>query len=179
MMELERFHRGEPSYFETLVERHGWLVQRVVEAYQSDRDEAQDYFQEIWIRVYRKRASFSGSGSFEAWLHRIARNTCINLMVARDRRWRLFGRVKIHWSKEPMGWNPTDPSIETELRERKRRLHEALIRLTDRERQAITLRLFEDKDAKEVAEIMGIKESTVRSIIRHGAARLKKAMEEE
>lgn len=178
MIDLERFRRGEPEYFETLVEQHGWLVQRVVEAHWQDPDEAQDCYQETWVRVYRNRKSFSGSGSFEGWLHRIARNVCVNLCVKGGRRWRLLKLLKTGWAKELMGWNPPDPSRETERREREQRLHKALTQLTDREREAITLRLFEGRDAQEVAEIMGIKASTVRSIIRHGAARLKNVMEE-
>ena len=66
---------------------------------------------------------------------------------------------------------------EADKRENHLKLHRALAKLSNREHEAICLRILEKKKPDEVARIMGIKKSTVRSIIRHGITRLKKLME--
>jgi RNA polymerase sigma-70 factor (ECF subfamily) len=178
MIDLERFHRGDRAYFSKVVETYGWLVLRVVEAHRQDYDESQDLFQEIWLRVWEKKGSFSGSGIFEGWLHRVAQNTCLRRNRARRGRSRLHRELMHRSSADLHVWSPSSPGEEVERKERRQRFHRALTCLTDRERQAITLRMFEDKDTREVAEIMGIKPNTVRSIIRHGMDRLQDLMME-
>lgn len=49
---------------------------------------------------------FSGSGSFEGWCDRMARNVCVNLCVKRCRLWRLLHGLKTGGAEDLNGWNP-------------------------------------------------------------------------
>ena len=70
-----------------------------------------------------------------------------------------------------------DPIDEREKREARHKLDLALEQLSRRENEAIVLRILEDRKPSEVARIMGIKATTVRSIIRHGMKHLREIME--
>ena len=80
------------------------------------------------------------------------------------------------WEGE-LGWRPSDPLSEAERSELQSKLHRALAHLSERELQAICLRILEGKTPDEVAEIMGVEKSTVRSNIRHGISHLRELME--
>jgi RNA polymerase sigma-70 factor (ECF subfamily) len=177
MIDLERLRRGDRGYLEALVRSHGPLTLLVARAYGTDGDHAEDLFQEIWRHVFQKRRSYRGDGSFEAWLHRLATNVCINDFRTRKVRSKAHERMGNMGLNGEHAWNVQDPLDEAERRELHRRLHRALGHLSDREHQAICFRILEGKTPEEVARIMGIKKSTVRSTIRHGIERLRELME--
>jgi len=176
MIDLERFRRGDRAYLEELVKTRGRLVLTVAQAYGKDFDHAQDLYQEIWKHVFEKRMSYSGHGSFEAWLHRLATNVCISDFRTRKARFEAHERMGHMGLIEEHSWKAQNPLGEAERRELHSKLHRALAQLSDREHEAICLRFLEDTTPEEVARIMGIKKATVRSIIRHGTQRLKKLM---
>jgi len=177
MIDLERFRRGDRAYLDELVRTQGRLVLLVSRAYGTDFDDAEDLFQEIWKRVFEKRRSYRGDGSFEAWLHRLATNVCISEFRARRSRREAHERMGQQGMSNEHSWKTQNPLGEAERRELHLKLHRALAQLSDREHEAIILRLSEGKGPEEVARIMRIKKSTVRSIYRHGIQRLKELME--
>ena len=71
-----------------------------------------------------------------------------------------------------------DPLGAAERRDLHGRLHRALAGLSRREHEAITLRIFDGLSTGEVADRMRISQATVRSIVRHGIARLRNIMED-
>src|SRR5205085_7198844 len=64
--------RDEQAFAE-LVAEHQPVVFRWALALSGDADDAEDITQEVFVRVYRKLASFRGEGTFEGWLYRITR----------------------------------------------------------------------------------------------------------
>lgn len=177
MIDLRRFREGNRAYLEELVRTHGDLVLEVAEGFAADPDHLQDLFQDIWTQVFRKRGTFRGQGSFESWLHRISTRVCIS-----DYRYRMAGSRALFRKREQERTNghqgrSDDPMTEYEVKQTHARLHRAMAELTRREHEAICLRILDRKPPDEVARIMGIKKSTVRSLLRHGINRLRKLME--
>ena len=173
-MELDRFHCGEREYLESLVRTHGHIVLKVARRFGEDEDHILDLVQETWIQVLEKRTTFRGSGAFEAWLHRVATRVCIS-----EYRRRKTGRKaldRMNPEDAPHGKVAT-PMEENETEELGRLLDEALHELTEREHDAIYLRIIENRSPDETARIMGVKKSTVRSTVRHGVQRLRKILE--
>ena len=177
MDDLDGFHEGDREVFRALVSQHGALVLRIAESFAGSRDEAEDLFQEIWLRVYDKRANYSASGPFVAWLLTVAKNTCLSNYRREQARKQAQERLRSSGILEDVAWSTLDPLLETEQNEARGWLYHAILELTDRERTAITLRLFEHRSSKEAAEMMGCEPATVRSLIRNGVTRLKQIME--
>ena len=76
---------------------------------------------------------------------------------------------------------PIDEVIEAEEELRRHEdfllLHENIAKLSIKYQEAITLRFFENKQIKEIAEILGKREGTVKSLLHRGLEKLKKLME--
>src|ERR1700678_1476405 len=83
--------------FAELTERH--LRDRHVHCYRmlASFDEAQDAVQETFLRAWRGRDSFDGSGQFRAWLYRIATNVCLDLLRSRRGAPKLNSFAEVPW----------------------------------------------------------------------------------
>ncbi len=141
----------------------------MVRCYASDDDEADELLQESWVRIYRKRDRFSGKGSFAGWALAVSRNVCRTSLREQS--------ALVQLSLHDHGDIPDSaggPAVQLARRRRAKALYEALDRLTDRERQAIVLRLLEGRRTAEVAELMEVKEVSVRSLVHRGLKKLRR-----
>lgn len=178
MIDIERFWDGDPRYFSELIRDYGPLVLKICASFGRSQDHVEDLFQEIWAKVFERRRSFQGSGSFGAWLCRVASNQCINDYRARQTR-----RTALEKSRETvvsmeLTWQSADAEVEVERGDLQKRLLAAVQKLPEREKEAICLRILGDRSPDEVARIMGIDQTTVRSNISRGIQRLRERIRE-
>ena len=122
--------------------------------------DAEDVFQETWIRVVRSAHRYDPEQRFGAWLFAIAWN------LVRDRwsRHVVAGDADLEAMASPER-SPEEQAVESDRAERVR---DVVARLPERLAQAILLRYFEELSEKEVAERLGIPVGTVKSRIHHG-----------
>ena len=177
MIDLDRLRTGDSKDFEYLVKTYGPLVLTVAQAHSLDTDHAEDLYEDIWSKVYQKRRSYSGSGQLYAWIRRVANNVCIEDHRARKVHRESMQRLEGYERAEITGSGNGDPLADLEKEERQVALHRALDHVTERQKEAIQLRIFEGLETEEVARIMGIEKATVRSLIRKGIKRLRKVLE--
>lgn len=139
----------------------------------GDPEEAEDLVQEAFLRAYRHRADFDGDSEVSTWLYRITVNIYLN--EQRRNRPQAQGKVDV----PPTGSRITgaDPPGETAQR---RHLHDqiraAFQVLTPRERTAVTLRHVSRKSTELTAEIMGVAEGTVKSLLYRGLRKLREQL---
>ena len=141
----------------------------LIRCYPPDDDQADELLQESWVQIYRKRTRFSGKGSFAGWARAVSRNVC-RMSLRRGK-----GMVRV--SLDDHGDIPDaapGPTVRLARRRRAKALHDALEKLTGRERRAIELRLLEGRRTAEVSELMGIKEVSVRSLVHRGLKKLRR-----
>lgn len=165
----ERFHAGDPELFRDLVREVSPRMQRVIRGFARDDDHAADLLQACWIRIYRKRARFSGTGSFPGWALTVCRNVC--RAEARKRRHGHPVRLDDHGDLPDRAPGPAE---QLRRRESAAALYDALDRLRVRERDAILLRILEGRSTAEVARMMALKEVSVRSLIHRGLKKLRR-----
>ena len=167
-IDLERFRAGDPDLFRELVTVISPRLQRAIRSYSSDDDDAEDLLQECWVRIYRKRAKFSGRGSFFQWALVVSRNVC-----KMERRGKSpLTRVSLEDQGEIRDLAP-GPVDQMRSHRRAAVLYSALAGLREREQRAIALRLLEGRPTAEVAFILGVKEVSVRSLIHRGLQKLR------
>lgn len=75
---IDRCKRNDPRAQGIIYERFAPTMFAVCMRYSNCRDDAQDTFQEAFIKAFQKIESFSGNGSFEGWLRRIMVNKCMD-----------------------------------------------------------------------------------------------------
>ena len=74
---IENVLNGCSDDFETLVKRYDREIRRVVGSMVSNRQDAQDIVQDVWLSAYERLASLRDRERFLQWLRTIARNRCL------------------------------------------------------------------------------------------------------
>ncbi len=151
------------TWFEQVIRAHERKVLMVAYRMLGNMEDAQDASQEVFLRLHKHRRRIHRERDPAPWLYRVTMNVCFDL---RRRRREL---------PLPEGFDLAgpDPGIQLEAAARRQLLHEALLELPERQRAAIVLRDIEGLSTREVAEILGTAEATVRSQISTARLRLR------
>ena len=96
---VEAFRRGEPGAFEAIVRAHQDRVHSFCARMLSDREDALDAAQEVFLSAWRNLAGFRGEAALSTWLLRIAANRCLN----RIRRRKSLSEREAPWPAPPPG----------------------------------------------------------------------------
>ena len=171
---VDRARRDDRWAIEQLVGRYQQKVFRV--AYQmcyADEEAAKDRVQEAFLRVFRNIKQFKGNSSFYTWLYRIVVNTCIDAQRRRKRRrqtflpWRL-GKTANEESNTSLEDYPdskenSDPLTRLTGQQLEIDVKKALKSLSEKQRVAFQLKVFQEMSISEIAEIMNLAEGTVKT----------------
>ena len=164
---VERVKQGDKRAFDLLVKKYQHKIIGLIGRYVYDQHEAMDVAQEAFIKAYRALPNFRGDSAFYTWMYRIAINTAKNHLVARGRRppdvdvdvadAQYFDNNALHELETP----------ENQLfrQELERVVFQAMDRLPEDLRMALTLREFEGLSYEDIAQVMDCPVGTVRSRI--------------
>lgn len=180
---LQQIAERDPSGLEALAERHGDMLRRLLGRLTGWHHDAEDLLQEVllsvWNHAHRYRELRTDqTGTCEAWLKRLATNRVRNHYRTVNRfqrklwRYATFGGGPQHASKH----SSASTAGESELEEFDQGLAQAVRRLSMRDRTLIVLFYLEELDASEVAEIVGVRTSTVHVQLHRARQRLKKLL---
>ena len=162
---LNRFAQGDLEAFETLFRQFQGEVYRWIVRVVRDHGVAEDLTVETFWRIYRARARFDPSRSFEAWARRIATNLAIDHLKT--------ARPQVGLPENPSQEAPEDPAVRREIRDRTER---AFRQLPARLQVAATLVLIEERPYEEVAEALGISVGAVKSRVFRAVRRLREEL---
>ena len=160
-MLIRRIAQGDQLAMRTLFGRHRvplyrWLLRLV-----GDEALAEDLLSDVFLDVWRQAATFESRSSVSTWLLAIARHKALS---ARRRRTDVELDEKIASSVADPG---DDPEAVLEKKTRADLLRQSLARLSPEHGEIIDLVYFHGKSVKEVAEIVGIPEVTVKTRMFH------------
>ena len=168
---VDRVRAGELEAMDQLVSRHHGSVYRVALGILRDEDSAADVAQETFLKAMRGLKGFRGDASFKTWLLTIAANEARGVLRRAGRRKEL--------ALETVGPVPSldAPVDETmEVAEDVSRVMEALPDLPEKQRQAVTLRIFEELSFREIGAVIGSSEGAARVNYYHGIRRLREIL---
>ncbi|MEZ4972055.1 MAG: RNA polymerase sigma factor [Cyclobacteriaceae bacterium] len=134
-----------------------------------DEGEAEDVLQEAFISAFRNLRHYRGDATFGAWLKRIVVNKAINA-IKRKRAERFPEEGQIEMPEEDQDEFQDFPFTVEKVRE-------AISQLPDGYRMVLSLYLLEGYDHGEIAEILGISESTSKSQFNRSKKKLKEILE--
>ncbi len=166
---IQDVKNGSKQSFEILVQRHEKFLMKSIVRMTRDLDAAEDVVQDTFIKAYKRLSLFEGRSSFRSWLYQIALNTARN-------RFRKY-------SRETVGTEGMDVAVDTQVENQiialdvRSILQGEISKLPDRQRTALSLRIFDDLSFKEIADIMNCPYDTAKANYRHALLKLKERLE--
>ncbi len=168
---VEKVKRGDRQSFSELVRRHQRGLLRLVLRMTRELPLAEDIVQESFLKAYEKMDMFEGRSSFKSWLYQIGLNTAKN---------RFRSRSHEEFSTDtPQGGVESGIERSIQKGDVAKRLRTEISHLPERQRVAITLRVFEDLSFKEIAQIMSCPYDTAKANYRHALLKLREIFEAE
>jgi len=156
--------------FETRIAESSTLAFRVAYSVLRNREDAEEAAQEAFARAYRNFSSLRDRARFRAWLVRITWRLAIDRQRASKRR---SLREQIH--VESSGREPcTDTTVSHELA---KQVWRAIDGLPEKLRSVTILAGIEEYNMREVAELLGLPEGTVKSRLHEARQRLRKELQ--
>jgi RNA polymerase sigma-70 factor (ECF subfamily) len=178
---VERCLRGEGPAWEDLVRRHTRRVYNLSYRFTSNRQEAEDLSQEVFLRVYKTLPSYRAtSGQFTTWLTSVTRNLLID-HYRRTRKDRMTASLDDENTnmqveqKESNARRPDDLAMAGQLGSQVQR---ALERLSPELREAVILRDLQGLEYNEIRLVLSVPEGTVKSRINRGRIELARLLEQ-
>jgi RNA polymerase sigma-70 factor (ECF subfamily) len=174
---------GSAAAFEALVEKHQKRLVMVLEHLVSDRTQAEDLAQDVFLRVYRARERYVPTAKFSTWLYTITHNVASNSIRKSSR------RKEINLVTSPSGSMPVRPLdtmakdksnlMPTRLADQKEMegvIREAIQSLGSRQRMAMLLSKYEGMSYNEIAESMELTTQAVKSLLSRARGNLKETL---
>jgi RNA polymerase sigma-70 factor, ECF subfamily len=161
---------GNAEAFERIIVLNERMVLRVAQRLLLNAEDAQDAAQEVFLRLHRNLKRFDECKDLGAWLYRMTVNIC------RDRLRRSKPHMQLDLVADSLTASGRNPEETVEAAQQYSLVLAALAGLTPREREAIVLRDLEGNSTEEVAAILGSSETTVRSQLSTGRAKMRTAL---
>ncbi len=174
-----RVRADDQRAFSELVEKFQQRLVGLMHHILGHKQDAEDLAQEVFLRVYRNRHSYSPKAKFSTWLFTIANNLALNAIRDRKRRRTLSfesnessanGMTSQSFIPPARGPTPEHRADQAELAEVIRR---AMEELNDRQRVAVVLNKFEDMSYAEIAHVMTLSEKAVKSLLSRARQQLR------
>lgn len=162
---ISRARRGKVDAYNLLISRWEKRVFNYLLRLVSDREDAQDLTQEVFLKAYQNLGKLQEPARFAPWLFRIAHNEAFSHL----RRKRPANALETELG-EPVGSPRLEP-IELSLA-----VEAALTRLSDDQREAVLLKIYQGFKFEEMAEVLSCPVSTVKSRLYTALDLLKEAL---
>ena len=165
---VKRVQAGDTGAFDILVQKYQHKVVNLIGRFVSDQAECQDIAQDSFIKAYRAIDNFRGDSQFYTWLYRIAANTAKNHLASRTRKspgYAIDVDDAEHYEGESGLKEYDNPENLLLTNEIKATIFDAIEKLPEDLKSAITLRELDGLSYEEIAEVMDCPIGTVRSRI--------------
>jgi len=181
---VRRCMDGDSGAWAELVRSHHRRVYGLCYRFTGNAADAEDLTQDVFLKIYSNLSSFDiARGSLQVWITTMTRNLLVD-NFRRTRNQRATGSLDEGWdSSEELkpadrlaaaGASPHELAAQKELA---KMVQGALARVSVELREAVILRDLQDLDYKEIAQVLGIPEGTVKSRISRGRAELARLLE--
>ena len=179
---IELVNAGHTNAFNSLVTRYRDRIFSVVYNMTSNREDANDVTQDVFVKAFHNIHRFQQKSTFFTWLYRIAVNTAISFI--KKNRSRQFFSLE-NFEEEGISGKLAEilssrkhSRRELMLRELQEKLNEALQKLSVKHRTTVVLFEVEGLSHKDIGEILNCSEGTVRSRLHYAKNELQNYMKE-
>ncbi len=178
------YQKGEVRAFEILLVRHRKPLYNFILRYLGDKETAEDLLQEAFMRVIKGAEAYKRQAKFTTWLYTIARNLCVDQTRRRKHRKHASLDAPLDASEESGSLLDVIPSKEmaSDRKSVNKQLHETMQRAiagpSEEQREVFLMREFLDMPFKQIADVVGVPENTVKSRMRYALDKLRLELDE-
>lgn len=172
---IHQVRQGDDSAFTLLVERYQNAVYHLCYRMLGTSTEAEDASQETFIRAYNAIDRYDTTRKFSTWLLSIATNYCIDQLRKR----RLFTLSFEDMPFFDLAENGPSPEGSILMDERQRQVRHLLRLLSETDRAAVVLRYWYDYSYEEIAEVLNLTNSAVKSRLHRARLALAEAWNDQ
>jgi len=184
---LERIKKGETKYFEEIITKYKRVVFGHAFNFLRNKEEAEDASQEIFVNIFNNLGKFRGDSKLSTWIYRITINTCKNKL-------KQFHRLKANFSEEMYeeGAEEKESMVnmikEKEEKEPDRAFISGEVRkivymrideLSTEQKQVILMRDVDGLSYDEIAEVLKLSVSAVKSKLFRARENLREKLEKD
>lgn len=161
---IERARHGDQTAFAEIYQHFERPIYSLIYRLMGNSEDAFDITQDVFVKAFKALAKTSPDLNLSAWLHRIASNTCLDV---------LRRRKIVRW----LPWDPTEhanitPASENDEPERRLlgeetrlQVQAVLNQMNERYRLCLLLREYQELSCEEIAEVMGTSRQAVKSML--------------
>ncbi len=177
---IERAQKGETHAFSEIIKLYEDRVMSVILGITRDRTDAEDIFQDVFIKLYKKIRYFRFESNFYTYLYRMTVNMCFNDHRRKRRHQNLFAETTDNFWKGAAALEDDDQeqpdnrddSISTAIRRH-------YLNLPSQQRTVFALKYYENKKVSEISEILRVGEGTIKRYLFRARETLQKALIQE
>ena len=176
-----RAQKGDNIAFEQLVVKYDRLVLNIAYSYRNNKYDADDIYQEVFLRVHKGLKNFQSRSRFSTWLYRITVNVCIEY----KRKEKLQNHQPLHNYDDENEYSVSlestlDSGIETDKQvldnETNNLIQREINKLPKQLKMAFTLKYFQGLKIKEISKMMNCSEGTIKGYLFTSSRKLRKKL---
>ena len=170
--------RRDPELLDQLIEQYQFRLFRYLLYLTAHRERAEDFFQETWIRVLERGHQYDGKSKFESWLFTIARNLVIDWQ--RQKKMQSLDTLTDPAQEQPLQFADTHNPSPLHLAmsgQQDSQIRGFLDQIAIIYREVVVLRFHEELQIDEIAKVMNLPVSTVKTRLYRGLEALRTVMQ--
>ena len=172
---VSNYVNGCEKSLEVLINKHKFKIYNFIYSKVLDRDNADDLFQETFIKVIKtlKKGVYSEEGKFLPWIMRIAHNLVIDFF-RKNKRFPTFDKNQNYDIFQLI--KDQNPSIERHLIDKQilNDLQKIVVKLPQDQKEVLDMRLYKEMSFKEISEATGVSINTALGRMRYAIINLRK-----
>jgi RNA polymerase sigma factor (sigma-70 family) len=169
--------RGHTAQYAELVERYRNFVFTIVLRYISNREDAEEVAQDIFVKAFRSLADFKGASKFSTWLYTITTTSCLTFLRKKKLDVQSLDNESVFAAAENLDGGLSANKIEQ--KNRVEMVNSAIKMLSLDDAQVITLFYKGEQTLEEIAQIMGKEPNAVKVQLHRARTRLKEKMQKQ
>ncbi len=174
---MERIGEGDHDAFRQLIERHQHAVIGTVAKMLGNASESEDIAQQVFLRIWRNAKRYRPDAKFTTYLFTITRNLVFNESRRKSRKKEVSSDEREENSHQLAAANPdSQPDAQLLQAELQTAVDAAIASLPETQRMAVVLRRYEQLSYEEIASVLGLSVSAVKSLLFRARTSLRDAL---
>jgi len=167
---------GDTESFHEIVTKYDTRIMTLTLQIAQNKEDAEDIYQETFIKVYKNIAKFRFESDIYTWIYRIAVNTAYNYN-------RKHSKIKVVEPKEDDGYDLLDWVFDPQSNEENREdlimaINQSLLKLSHQQRVVFILKHLQQLKIKDIANILDLSEGTVKKYLFRAMEKLRVSLKE-